>query len=302
MKAVRFALIIAALVSWAGAARGQDSLRVRADSAEAERRACDSTIAASVADSELVVVRLAVRRGDGGQFPHPYPGLLMQEVAFRFRAPHPLRVPVFSAGPIEMRTLRASNAGQVGLREPVLNAVYDFFMHRDGSASGLEVLVPSHVAALDSVVMDAIKQTSAEKSLPFPLNELPNDSVFLQLRLTSAYAGRDPTLDLFASYFPLLPVVDAARIGPEPVPIFPKEELKAGMFGDVRFQVVVDNNGRPDLQTMELLHAPTRGFALSAVNTLATMRWTPARVGDCLVPQVVHVNIRFEPPDSAKVP
>jgi len=281
----------------------QDTTRTDIDSAQAARRLCDSTLSYSVADSALAKVQVTVRRVDGGIFPPPYPGLLLQEFATRFHPPRPLRVPVFSAGPMQMRTMRLLQTGVPSLREPVLNGVYNLTVHRDATASRLMVIVPTLTSGLDSAIMSVLQQISAEQLYPFPLDEVPDDSMVVQLRLTSAHAGNEPALPLFTSYFPQVPLVDAQRIGPEPAPELPAEEREAGIFGDVRLQVVVDGSGTPNLETLEILRAPTTGLALSAVKALAEMRWTPARVGSCSVPQVVHANFRFENsssrPDSA---
>lgn len=279
--------------------RAQDTTDVALrDSVARAVRTCDSALVASVVDSERVIVRVTLRRTDGRALSKAYSGLIMQEFANRFRPPQPLRVPVFSAGPIEMQSMRAVRADWASVREPVLNGLYEFVMHRNGTASQLQMMVPSSAGGLDSVVMAVIDTIGREHFFPFPFDEVEESDIRVQLRLTNVYMGNDVAYDLFSSYFPKLPIVDASRIGPEPMPEFPKDERREGLYGDVRFLVVVDRNGRADLTTIELLHAPTEGFAMSAVKTLSEMRWNPAKVGwgggTCTVPQLVHVNVRFE--------
>jgi TonB family protein len=282
--AVLVALLAGSFVASAQAPRGAaDTMQAR----------CDSLLRASVVDSQRVVVRSILARRDGEAFPKSDAGIILQEFGAHLRLPRPMRLPVFSPGPVQMHSLRLLRGEDTTLRVPRLDATFRFTMLRDGSAKRLEVVRPSLIPGLDSAAIASLQQMVAEKLFPFVSDDVVGDSIPFALRLTSGDGGSGVDVPLFASYFPRIPVVDAERREPSPMPTYPDTERAVGAEGDVLFQVVVSSDGTPDLATLEVMHATTRGFAIAAFDAVREMRWTPAHVGACNVPQVVSVPVRF---------
>jgi TonB family protein len=285
------------------AARGQDAT-VRQDSTSRSGRAdslarCDSVLRAGRADSIRVSVRGELVRTDGGILPRTVRELVAQELLLRLTLPRPLVVPVFAPGPTRMRMLRPDRgvAGDTAarLREPAIHGVYHFRLLRTGKADSVSVVIPSLSPGLDSSIVDALRRASDERTLPmFP--EGLDDTLRMQLRVTSAAEEtrlRAVSVVLFQSMFPRHLVTDAVPWERNPTAPYPDEERDSGQDGDVLLRAVIDVDGTPVVPTLEVSHATSRAFALSALRTIARWRFTPARVGACPVLQVVHVPFWF---------
>jgi TonB family protein len=297
---MRRAVFVVALPLLAATSQSQQP-RQMPDSVQ---RRCDSLLRASVVDSERVLVRSLLLRRDGYPLPRNDAGLILQEFGSQLRLPRPMQVPVFSPGPVQTRSLRVLRTDEGNLRRPRLDATYQLVMLRDGTATSIATVRPSLVAGLDSAVLRALSAMSKEKLYPLLADDYAADSIPLTLYLTSGSGGVGTEVPLFASMFPMVPMVDAAPQEPVPAPVFPKEERDLGVEGDVLFQVVVNADGEPELATLEVMHASTRNFAVAAFDVVRQMRWTPAHLHGCTVPQVVNVPVRFTLPvartDSAE--
>ena len=257
---------------------------------------CDSLLRASVVDSERVLVRSFLLRRDGLPLPKSEAQIILQEFGTQLRLPRPMQVPVFSPGPVQTRSLRVLRTDEGNLRRPRLEATYQLVMLRDGTATRIATVRPSLVAGLDSAVLSALAAMSKEKLFPILAEDYAADSIPLTLNLTSGSGGFGTDVTLFASMFPMVPIVDAAVQEPVPAPEYPKQERDVGVEGNVLFQVVVNAWGEPELATLEVMHASTRNFAVAAFDAVRQMRWTPAHLAGCAVPQVVSVPVRFTLP------
>jgi protein TonB len=78
-----------------------------------------------------------------------------------------------------------------------------------------------------------------------------------------------------------------------PVPRFPEMMRSAGVDGSVRVRFVVDTLGRVEMSSVEQLEASHPAFATAVLSTLPRMRFTPARVGDHRVRQMVELPMVF---------
>jgi hypothetical protein len=268
----------------------------RADSATR----CDSILSANRLDSVRVSVRGQLLRTDGGVLPTNFRTLLTQEIMIRLVLPRPLAVPTFAPGPVRLRMLRPERAlsgdRTASLREPEIYGVYRFRLSRTGSVDSVSIAIPSIAPGLDSAVIMALRVASAERTMPMFLDVLTEDTLHLQLRITSG--PEEPRLRgssqvLFQSMFPRLLVTDAVAHAGSPAAPFPDEEQTTGSDGDVLIRGVIDVDGTPLVPTLEVVHATSRAFALSALRTIVRWRFVPARVGTCPVQQVVFVPFWF---------
>jgi outer membrane biosynthesis protein TonB len=182
------------------------------------------------------------------------------------------------------------------LREPEIYGVYRFRLARTGSMDSVSIAIPSLAPGLDSAVITALQVASAEKTLPLFPDVLTEDTLSLQLRITSG--PEEPRLRgnsqvLFQSMFPRLLVSDAVARAGNPAAPFPEEEQATGADGDVLIRGVIDVDGTPLVPTLEIVHATSRAFALSALRTIVRWQFVPAHVGTCPVQQVVLVPFWF---------
>jgi len=259
---------------------------------------CDSVLRAAHADSIAITARVYVTRRDGELLPPPVRRLVAEAFLVRFEAPTPLRLPVFNHGPAELRTLRRETLGgdSLTIREPVVYGTYTFTIRRTGGVDSIATRTPTMVPGFDENVTAAIRSASADTALAAIGHALDQDSLVLDLRITTGPEDtrlRVPPTTLFAATFPRVRLVDANPLMPTPIPQYPEDERDEGRDGDVLLRVVVDGSGAPVISTLEVLHATSSAFALAAAKTLARYHFAPAHVGACPVPQVVLLPFWF---------
>lgn len=108
----------------------------------------------------------------------------------------------------------------------------------------------------------------------------------------------------FASYdtvFTIAQVDSAVAIDPmSAAPAYPAALLKLGVEGSVMVRYVVDSLGKADLETFQVVRATRIEFALAVRDALPGMRFSPARMGEKAVPQLVEqpFNFRITKPDT----
>jgi len=259
---------------------------------------CDSVLRAARVDTVGVTARAYLIRRDGPTMPPRARAFLLESILSHFTAPKPLRLPVFGPGPASMRMLKVEHLGgdSASSREPVLYGVYDFSILRNGAVTNVRTSVPTMTPAFDARIIAAIQASVADSAPAIVTRALGDDAVTLELRISTGPEDtrfRVPSEKLFVATFPRLRVVDAKPTGVLPLAEYPEEERDDGRDGEVMLRVVVDGAGAAVISTLEVLHATSPAFALSAARALARYLFTPARVGTCTVPQVVEIPFWF---------
>lgn len=268
------------------------------ETAPPSREHCDSVLRAARNDSVAVTARAYLLRRDGEVLTPRARTLLIDAILSHFSAPKPLQVPIFSAGPVAMRMLHVEHleGDSTASRAPLLYGVYDFSLLRDGGLSKVTVSVPTLAPEFDSRIVAAILSSTADSTLLAVQRVLNLDSLPLELRVSTGPVDtriRVLPTTLFIAYFPQLRLVDAKPLSTNKPASYPDEERDDGEDGEVALRVVVDGSGMPLIPTLEVLHATSPAFALSAARALAQYRFQPAHVGACPVPQVVEVPFWF---------
>lgn len=97
---------------------------------------------------------------------------------------------------------------------------------------------------------------------------------------------------------------EAVRVANSAAPAYPPQLLADGVEGSVVVRYVVDANGVPDLNSFRIVSATRREFAEAVRAALPYMRFTPARIDDQPVRQLVEQPFTFRiqrrtPADSA---
>jgi hypothetical protein len=262
------------------------------------RPPCDSIFRAARQDSIAVTARAYLLRRDGDVLTPRARSVLEEAVLAHFMAPVPLQVPVFSAGPVQMRMLKVEHleSDSIGPRAPLLYGVYDFSLPRDGGLSRVTISMSTMAPEFDSKVEESILAATTDRTLAMVLRALDRDSIPLELRISTGPIDprlRVPGATIFTAFFPRLRLVDAKPLATNRPPAYPAGEGGDGEDGEVAIRAVVDTSGVPLIPTFEVLHATSPVFSLSAVRALAEYRFTPAHVGACRVPQVVEVPFWF---------
>lgn len=264
--------------------------------------ACDSVLRAAAVDSLQTVVTAYLARTDGGLVPREYADLLLQDFGQRFRVPQPLRVPVLAPGPASLRALAPNRRSAVSPRELRITGMYELTAASDGSGAEVRVRLTSMSVSFDSAVVATLEAMARDHSMPMLPDVESDDSIPLRLSITSGPPEPGRARPLFRTTLPRYAATDAAEAPGNPKPAYPAVERALGMDGYVLLQLVVGGDGRVEPGTVEVLQATSAPFLRSAVPLLGKLRFTPARVGSCPVPQVMQLPLRFVASDSGPPP
>lgn len=260
---------------------------------------CDSIVAASHVDSVDVGLFISALRSDGGDLAEGRAQMIATVIGGGFIPPRPFRLTVFS-GPARMRALRrVSSDTAATLRAPTLTGVYRFVSTRKGVVR-VSTVRASLMPGFDSAAATAIHEAGYVGGIVAP--EGGEDSMHVEVRLsTDSVAG---ARRLVAAFFPRLPVVDAIPLWDNPAAVFPEEAKQDSLTtGEVVMRFVVDREGEPAMETIEVLRATGFSFLKSALSALPHQRFVPATVHGCAVAQLVEYPFSFmapEPPGPDK--
>jgi hypothetical protein len=259
---------------------------------------CDSIVAAARVDSVKTGLFLKARVVEGPLLDDDQRHLIVISVGAAFVPPRPFLLNVF-AGPSRASALRVLGADTMtALRAPTITGVYRF----TGTADGLTRILVVRAALMpgfDSAAVDAIRTGGAANSAfasPIGIDSMHVDVEFSSD--SSAGAHR-----LVSASFPRMPVVDAVPLSTNRPPVFP-DAAKADSIasGEVVLRFVVQRDGLPDFDTIELVRSPAPSLTRAALLTLADHRFRPATIHGCAIAQQIDYAFNFSAPPGATSP
>jgi len=157
----------------------------------------------------------------------------------------------------------------------------------------MQIIRASLMPGFDSAAIEAIDAAAAMRRLLPPAGE---DSMHAEVRFsTDSSSG---ALRITSASFPRMPVVSAVPLRDNPPPVFPDEEKgDSTVTGEVVFRFVVDRDGKPAMETVELVRGSSLSFIRAALAILPRQKFTPATIRGCSVSQRVEYPFTFSPPD-----
>jgi hypothetical protein len=237
-------------------------------------------------------VFVSIARIDGGGIVDAEAQSIVRAIGSAFLAPRPFRMSVF-AGPARTRLLRPRAGDTVPeLQTPTVTGVYRFFATKRGSVSGMQVVRASLMPGFDSAAAEAIGTAAAIRALVPSAGE---DSMRAEVRFStdSSLGARR----IISASFPRMRVVNAVSLRDNPPPAFPEEEKgDTTVTGEVVFRFVVDRDGSPAMETVELVRATSLAFVKTALAILPKQMFAPATIGGCAVSQRVELPFTFAAP------
>lgn len=264
---------------------------------ETELARCDSIVGAARRDSVASGLYFSVNTPDI-ETTIPYRQGAASAVANGFVPPRPFRLSVFAGAP-QMRAFRRMGADtSTELRAPTLTGVYRFSVPREDSLAE-HVVRASLMPGFDSAVFDAIRSAVIASRVFQPPPGL--GSVLFELRVgTDSVPGAIKAMN---AWFPRMPVKDALPKPDNPPARFPlgAQDDSTRRF-DVSLRFVVDRDGAPALETVEVVRATSSAFLREAFAALPTQRFMPARIDGCPVAQVVTYAFTFVVPRIGSPP
>jgi hypothetical protein len=281
--------LLAGAIALSCAVRAGEAQRTPADSAR-----CDSIVASARVDSVRVGLFISVARAGGGELASRDAAVIAQAVGVAFIPPNPFRLSVFS-GPARTRLLRPMVSDSAAeLRPPTLTGVYRFTVARRGLPTNVQTIRASLMPGFDSAARLAIA-AAVDAHTVLPSSD--EDSMRVQVRFSS-----DSSIGayrLLSADFPRLPVVDAVPKRENPPPVFPEDEKgDSTVTGEVVFRFVVDRDGLPAMETVELVRATSFSFAAAAFAALPKQLFAPATIRGCSVAQRVDYPFTFAAPPN----
>ncbi|HEY9228335.1 MAG TPA: energy transducer TonB [Gemmatimonadaceae bacterium] len=264
----------------------------------ADSSKCDSIVFASRVDSVSAGLFVTSVRIDGEMSAGQSVNISMA-VAAAFTIPRPLRLSVF-AGPIRMTAFRrVADDTATELREPTVTGVYRFWARRQPTVSKAVVVRASLVPGFDSASIEAIIGAQSIRDVMVP--EDGDDSIQVDVSISTDSTRNSRRV--IGAVFPRMPVVDAVPLRGNPSPAFPESEKRdSSSRGEVVFRFVVDRNGAPAMETIEVTRASSLAFIREALAVLPRQQFKPAMIRGCRVAQVVSYPFAFVVPDAAKSP
>lgn len=279
---VRHAAAAAVLLSLCGVV---PSVRAQAP---ADSARCDSLVAASAVDSVPSALFIWVGQLAGADLDESQQDRIESLIAQMFAAPTPFRLSVFDGPPV-IRGLRVGHGrgDSAAVREVSVAGVYRITITAHGGVDELAVVRSSLVRGLDSAMTRAIRAAASTGAALWPGG---HDRWRLQIRL-----GGDSlpgARRLAQGVFPRMPVRDAVALPSNPSPA-PDSTQRAAEHGDVVLRFVVDRDGKPALETIEIVRATTLSLARTALESVGALRFTPATIRGCPVAQLVDYPFVF---------
>ena len=281
---MRRATIAVAILSAAASAGAQTPSMTAA--------ACDSIVAAARADAVETGLFASIGRIDGGTIAGDDAQKIARALGSTFIPPRPFRLTVF-AGPVRTRILRARAADTVPeLEAPTVTGVYRVSVTKSG-VRAMQVVRASLMPGFDSAAAQAIEAAATMHGLLPPAGE---DSMRAEVRFsTDSSVGSSR---ITSASFPRMPVVNALPLRDNPSPVFPEDEKgDSTVTGEVVFRFVVDREGQPAMETVELVRGSSLSFIRAALAVLPRQRFTPATIRGCAVSQRVEYPFTFAAPD-----
>lgn len=255
---------------------------------------CDSIVAhAAAVDSVATAIFVSVAQLDGDWMSPERRDLLESRISRFFVAPRPFRLSVFD-GPSLVRGLRISSAGDsVGVpRVASILGDYRVELTDRGSTDGPRVLRSSLLPGFDSAVVTAIRSAARAGRALRPES---GDQWRLEVRISTD--SIDQARRIAQGVFPRVRVRDASPLSRQR-PAFPAGALNAGFdHGEVVLRFIVDRDGKPALETVELVRATSFEFARAAIVALGAQTFNAATIRGCPVAQLVEFPFVFDTGD-----
>jgi len=253
---------------------------------------CDSIVAsaAGVVDSVSSVVFVSVAEIRGDRMTYDQRDLIESRIARAFVPPSPFALSVFE-GPALARALRiSSGADTLGVpRGASISGTYRLEVTESGVVSEPEVVRSSLMRGLDSALVRAIR---AAAKIGTAFRPVSGDRWRLEIRVGGDSV--DGAHALAQGRFPRMRVRDASPASKER-PSFPEDARADSLdHGEVVLRFVVDRDGLPALETVELMRSVEVPFVRAALRALTNQKFRPATISGCPVAQLIEFPFIFD--------
>ena len=174
----------------------------------------------------------------------------------------------------------------VGWRTPRF-ALAQVTLYRDGHLSPTRLVTPSGMANFDSALTTAVASASAMRAIaPIPRDVTP-DSLVVTL-----YAGRRAD-NGDKPYLEKRTTCPAWPLATNPSPTYPPDMQSQDVRGFVVMQFMVNEDGKPDPNTAQVLQTSGDSFTEAVRAVLPNLRYEPASVQGTKIRQLTQQTFTF---------
>lgn len=166
-------------------------------------------------------------------------------------------------------------------------AVAQFTLHRDGHISGTRLVTPSTMPNFDSALTSAITSAVATRAIAAIPSSVTADSLVLSLYVGRHADGGDKPYLEKRTTCPAWPLAD------NPQPLYPPDMQSQDVRGFVRLQFMVDEDGKLDPNTVQVLQSSGDPFTDAVRAVLPNLRYKPATVQGTKIRQLTEQTFTF---------
>ncbi|HEX6807739.1 MAG TPA: energy transducer TonB [Gemmatimonadaceae bacterium] len=166
-------------------------------------------------------------------------------------------------------------------------AVAQFTLHRDGHISGARLVTPSTMANFDSALTSAITSAATTKAIAAIPSSVTADSLVFSLYVGRHADGGDKPYLEKRTTCPAWPLAD------NPQPLYPPDMQSQDVRGFVRLQFMVDEDGKLDPNTVQILQSSGDPFTDAVRAVLPSLRYKPATVQGTKIRQLTEQTFTF---------
>ena len=243
-----------------GAIVGAGALPAQADMIHANNNSRAAVYARACQSPKIEMIDAQLLGGNGIELPTNYLRHIDDAVFFYF-------------SPVEWRTPRF--------------AIAQFTLHRDGHISDTRLVTPSSMANFDSALTSAIMSAATTKAIAAIPSSVTADSLVLSLYVGRRVDGSDKPYLEKRTTCPAWPLAD------NPQPLYPPDMKSQDVRGFVRVQFMVNEDGKLDPNTVQVLQSSGDPFTEAVRAILPTLRYQPATVQGTKIRQLTEQTFTF---------
>jgi TonB family protein len=236
----------------------------------------------------LTAVGSLLRFGSLEPLPDGFSSAVIDAVSRHIAVPSPLALSVYA--------VKSSSPGVLTRPQsffPSFSSEFLVVFRLNGSIKKLTLIQRSLAPEVDAAVAKAIYAADSANSFP-PISEATRDSeltVFIEFGLTDFPAQRSypifiATVPLYSPAYDAIPSKSAIRIS--------TSGSRQPMEGKVVLEFVVDEGGKIVQGAYRFAEISDEDFGRAVLAAIPTLRFQPARIGDCLVKQFVRQAFEFK--------
>lgn len=174
-----------------------------------------------------------------------------------------------------------------------LNGYVRFRLTDQGRLADDQIEVANGSWNIIASVVEAVKRADSAGAFAPPTRGVRADQGTIILRFVQSPNTQGPSVALLRVTVPAVVADSAPELVSMPRIRYPRNAARARAMGRVVLQLVVKADGRPDTNTVQLIQAEYREFALVTLRGIKDARFKPASIAGCPVPTIVRLPFDF---------